>query len=76
MPESYALNAVVPTAPEALLTPAQVSSWTQLEEQTLANMRWRKTGPTYVKLGAGRSSPVRYKRRDVEKWLDSQTVAA
>lgn len=60
--------------PDALLTPAQVGALTQLEEQTLANMRWRKAGPSYVKLGEGRSAPVRYRRRDVIAWLDSQTV--
>lgn len=66
----------VPQAPDALLTPAQVSSWTQLDEQTLANARWRRTGPAYIKLGTGRSAPVRYRRSDVEKWLTEQTVEA
>ncbi|MFJ7159741.1 helix-turn-helix transcriptional regulator [Streptomyces sp. NPDC101118] len=63
-------------APAPLLTPAQVSDWTQLEEQTLANMRWRGTGPAYIKLGTGRSAPVRYRRCDVERWLTAQTIAA
>lgn len=67
---------LVPTDPDALLTPGQVSAWTQLEEQTLANMRCRKAGPPYLKLGVGRSAPVRYRRADVERWLDAQTVSA
>lgn len=76
MSDKHTGDAVTPQSPDALLTSTQVSAWTQLEEQTLANMRWRKTGPAYLKLGEGRSAPVRYRRRDVEKWLDSQTIAA
>lgn len=82
MPESLALTAaerdplVIPKDPDALLTPAQVSAWTQLEKQTLANMRWRKTGPAYLKLGEGRSAPVRYRVGVVRSWLDAQTIAA
>lgn len=66
----------LPTDPDALLTPRQVSALTQLDEQTLANMRWRKSGPTYIKFGEGRSAPVRYRRRDVLAWFDSRVVAA
>ncbi|WP_327156365.1 DNA-binding protein [Streptomyces tubercidicus] len=82
MTEGPALTAIrndastPPQSPDALLTPAQVSAWTQLDEQTLANARWRRTGPTYIKLGTGRSAPVRYRRLDVEKWLAAQTVEA
>lgn len=80
MPDSgwlaEAKQLALPADPEALLTPEQVSAWTQLEEQTLANMRWRRTGPKYLKLGDGRSAPVRYRRRDVAAWLDSRVVAA
>lgn len=72
MPESLAL----PTDPDALLTPKQVSAMTQLDEQTLANMRWRKTGPTYLKFGDGRSAPVRYRRRDVLAWFEASAIAA
>jgi predicted DNA-binding transcriptional regulator AlpA len=74
MPESPELT--LPTDPDALLTPKQVSALTQLDEQTLANMRWRKTGPTYLKFGDGRSAPVRYRRRDVLAWFESSAVAA
>lgn len=72
MLESLAL----PTDPDALLTPKQVGELAQLDEQTLANMRWRQTGPTYLKLGDGRSAPVRYRRRDVLAWFESRVVAA
>ena len=72
MSESLAL----PTDPDALLTPKQVSALTQLDEQTLANMRWRKSGPVYLKFGEGRSAPVRYRRRDVLAWFETSVVAA
>lgn len=66
----------IPSDPDALLTPEQVSTWAQLDTKTLANMRWRRVGPAYIKLGAGRSAPVRYRRSAVTQWLDAQTVAA
>lgn len=66
----------IPDDPDALLTPAQVSAWTTLAEQTLANRRYRKVGPAYVKLGAGKSAPARYRRRDVEQWINSQMAGA
>ena len=34
--------AAIPSDPNALLTPKQVSEWTQFEIKTLANMRCRK----------------------------------
>ncbi|MFG2759476.1 helix-turn-helix transcriptional regulator [Streptomyces wuyuanensis] len=62
--------------PEELLTPADVGAMTKLGRQTLANMRWRRTGPAYVKLGRGRAAPVRYRRRDVEQWLHTRTTSS
>jgi hypothetical protein len=82
MPSSWSrrelppVDSLVPSDPDALLTPGQVSAWTRLEPQTLANMRCRGDGPTYLKLGDGRSAPVRYRRRDVAAWLDSRVIAA
>lgn len=64
----------IPDDPDALLTPAQVSAWTTLAKQTLANRRHLKLGPAYLKLGVGKSAPARYRRRDVEAWLQSQTI--
>ena len=66
----------LPKDPEELLTPAQVTGMPTLAEQTLANLRYRKTGPAYIKLGRGRSAPVRYRRGAVEQWLAAQTIPA
>lgn len=80
MPQSLVLTAVerdpttIPTDPDALLTTEQVGAWLQLDMQTLSNMRWKKRGPVFLKLGGGRTAPVRYRRRDVESWLADQLV--
>lgn len=66
----------IPSDPDALLTPEQVSAWVQYDTRSLANMRWRGVGPAYIKLGAGRSAPIRYRRSAITQWLDAQTVAA
>lgn len=56
---------------DELLTPAQVSAWTKLSLKALANARSRGAGPIYIKLGCGTSAPVRYRRRDVDAWINS-----
>jgi len=40
--------------------------------RTLANARWRGSGPPYVKVG-GR---VRYRLTDLAAWLDAQAVGS
>ncbi|MGW3571658.1 helix-turn-helix transcriptional regulator [Streptomyces sp. NPDC000941] len=50
------------------LTPRQLAHELGVSVGTLANWRWREEGPRYVKLGSGRSSPVRYRREDVDAW--------
>jgi hypothetical protein len=42
-----------------------------LQPHTLEQWRWRKIGPPYIKAG-GR---VRYRKSDVDRWLESRTVA-
>jgi hypothetical protein len=55
--------------PEEMLTPDEVSAITKLKKQTLAEKRWRGTGPVFHKLGTSRNARVRYKRRDVTAWM-------
>lgn len=62
--------------PEELLTPAEAAVLTKLSISTLRDKRWKGTGPTFIKLTPGRGGPVRYRLRDVEKWLDRCTVNA
>jgi hypothetical protein len=53
--------------PDELLTGKAVSDETEIPEKTLAQWRYQKIGPTYLKLGAH----VRYRRSDLEAWLAS-----
>lgn len=58
------------------LTPRQLAEELDVSTQTLANWRWAGTGPRYTKLGDGRTSPVRYNRRDVDAWLAARESGA
>lgn len=49
-------------------SPAELAERLGVSVGTLANWRWRGEGPQYVKLGSGRSSPVRYRAEDVAAW--------
>jgi hypothetical protein len=55
-----------------LLTPRQLSELLQVPMQTLANWRWRGEGPKFIKLGEGRTAPVRYRPESVAAYLDAQ----
>lgn len=62
--------ATIGGAPDDLLTPEQVAAAIQLGQRTLA--AWRSSGRNplpYLKIG-GR---VRYRRGDVDAWLESQS---
>jgi hypothetical protein len=58
---------------DPLLTPAQVKEKYGYSPQSLANMRWRKEGPAYIK-GKGRCGRVKYRQSDIESWLDANRV--
>jgi len=47
------------------LSPAQVAQQLGVEVATLAQWRWRKTGPDYVKV----EQLVRYSAEAVEAWV-------
>lgn len=58
-----------------LVTPEQLAAELGITEKTLSQWRYRGTGPAYIKLGGNhRSAPVRYRRADVNRWLDAQPV--
>jgi predicted DNA-binding transcriptional regulator AlpA len=59
-------------ADQKLLKPRAVAEWLGVEESTLANWRYRKTGPRHTKVG----HLVRYDERHVEAWLRAQTRVA
>lgn len=53
------------TIPE-LLTAAQVGELTHMKSSSLAQMRYKGTGPKFVKLG----NRVLYRRQDVTDWIN------
>ena len=54
-----------------LLTPEQVSEILKVHVGSLERWRFLGEGPRFIKLGAKRRSPIRYRRQDVEDWLFS-----
>jgi predicted DNA-binding transcriptional regulator AlpA len=53
-----------------LLVPSQLAQMLGKSTAALAQWRYLGTGPQFIKLGRN----VRYRRHDVEAWLDQQTV--
>lgn len=63
---------------DELLTPGQVCErWSAAfpNPQSLAERRWRGTGPDYVKTTPGRSGRVLYRVSAITRWLDDRTVS-
>jgi len=56
----------------ALLTSTQAAEYLGVQPQTLAQWRWRKTGPAFVKVGR----LVRYEAESLEAWLAEGGVAS
>ena len=58
------------TAPDTA-TPRQIAEALHTTEQGLAQMRYRGTGPRFIKAGPRR---VLYRWSDVQEWLDQNTL--
>jgi predicted DNA-binding transcriptional regulator AlpA len=56
------------TPKDRLLTPAQVSEWTGLSVDALAQQRFRGTGPRYRALTA---KTIRYLESDVQAFIEA-----
>lgn len=55
-----------------LLTPAEVATYLQVSEKTLANWRYLGRGPRFVKVGRD----IRYRESDLEHWLTGMSSSA
>ncbi|MCL1598076.1 MAG: helix-turn-helix domain-containing protein [Actinomycetia bacterium] len=53
-----------------MLTTSELAVKLGTHERTLANWRVSGSGPRFVKVG----TKVRYRRSDVDAWLESRTV--
>lgn len=58
---------------DALAIPAEVAPFLRTTEPALAQMRYRGTGPKFVKVGGGHRGRVLYRWSDVRAYLDAQT---
>ena len=58
------------TNTDALLSPTDLARLVRVAPITLAGWRVQGRGPTYIKVGR----LVRYRRSDVQGWLDGQRV--
>lgn len=63
------MRAKITELPEPLLTTEEVAEWLQVPAETVAIWRKRNRGPKSIRVGKYR----RYRREDVEAWLDQQT---
>lgn len=70
MPHDVAVQVTGAADLDEMLTPDEVAVITKLKKQTLAEKRWRGTGPAFHKLGKSRCARVRYRRRDVIEWMN------
>lgn len=57
--------------PLELLSPARLASLLSVTVGALAMWRHAHCGPAWIKLGPHRASKIRYRRCDVEQWLNS-----
>jgi predicted site-specific integrase-resolvase len=51
------------------LTSDEVAELLRVRPATVAQWRWRRRGPAFVKLADGPAGKVRYERREVERWM-------
>lgn len=56
---------------DELLTAGEVSAYLRVTEAALAQMRYRGTGPDFVRLGP---RSIRYRREDLNRWIESRSV--
>lgn len=64
------INEMTQAASSKLYAPPELAARLGVTVNNLAQMRFRGTGPRYVKVGA---KTIRYRESDVEEWLESRT---
>lgn len=60
------------TTADTLLTPPEVASILKVHTETLEQWRGRGYGPSWIKLGTARTSPIRYRQSAINKYLNDQ----
>ena len=57
--------------PDNLMTSSQVSAWLGVTSAALAQMRYQRRGPDFIRISGQR---VRYRREDVEQWISRRLI--
>lgn len=65
---------MVQTMSREYLTDVELAELLQVTRGALSRWRRLDTGPPWVKISTGPNGAIRYRRRDVEEYLDRQTV--
>lgn len=66
------LNQVRRNNPDDLLNQKEVAAEWGVSEKALEKWRLTGEGPPYIKMGKGRCGRIRYRRRDVTKFVEEQ----
>lgn len=61
---------------DELLTSEQTAAILGLKPNCMDIWRLRGKGPKFIKLGDKKQSPVRYRRSDIDAWLETNTFAS
>ncbi|HLE80157.1 MAG TPA: helix-turn-helix domain-containing protein [Dehalococcoidia bacterium] len=54
------------------MTTKEVADYLNMTVHGLKWLRYHRQGPTWLKLGMGKNSAVRYRRKDVEAWMQER----
>lgn len=57
-----------------LLTSEEAAELLGVHVNTLATWRDKGEGPAYIRFGSGTRAPIKYRMRDINEWLEKQTV--
>lgn len=64
------------TVQEALLDNEQTAALLGIRPNTLEIWRHKGQGPRFVKMSNAKQAPVRYRRMEVDAWLEQQSFAS
>lgn len=62
--------------PLELLSPVELAALLKVSRTALAIWRASNCGPRWIKFGPHRCSKIRYRRCDVEAWIESHCMEA
>jgi hypothetical protein len=60
------------SANKRLLTVREAAIYLAVSADMLQSMRTRGGGPRFAKYGRGRTAPIRYDVRDLDRWVEEQ----